>query len=269
MSTALSTENPAYVCRRLGGRVCIVTGGAHGIGKAYAQRLADEGAHIVIADIDGAASETTAQAISAKDGAPKAIGFRVDVSNEDSLAEMVSKVMAEFGRIDVLINNAAIFATIPMSRLPFDQITVEEWERMMSVNLKGPWLAARAVAPVMKEQKYGKIINIASGTAFKGTGGRIHYVTSKAGMLGFTRSLANDLGQWNITVNCVAPGSTLSEEQATDDIMKMRQSKAGSRPLSRMQLPADLVGAMAFFCSGDSDFITGQTLVVDGGAYMH
>jgi 3-oxoacyl-[acyl-carrier protein] reductase len=265
----MTAENSSVICRRLEGRVAIITGGAHGIGKAYAKRLSDEGANVVIADIDGVASEQTAAAISAIAGAPKAIGFKVDVANEESLANMVKVTLEAFGRIDILINNAAIFATIPMSRLPFDEISVEEWDRLMAVNLKGAWLAVRAVAPIMKEQQYGKIINIASGTAFKGNGGRIHYVTSKAGILGFTRSLANDLGAFNITVNCVAPGSTLSEENATDEIKKMRQGRVSSRPLARMQLPEDLVGAMAFFCSGDSDFITGQTLVVDGGAYMH
>ncbi len=265
----MKTEDNSVVCRRLGGRVAIITGGAHGIGKAYAQRLSDEGANVVIADIDGPASEVTAETISSLSSAPKAIGFKVDVANEESLASMVKKTMEAFGRIDILINNAAVFATIPISRLPFDEISVDEWDRLMAVNLKGAWLAVRAVAPVMKAQEYGKIINIASGTAFKGTGGRIHYVTSKAGILGFTRSLANDLGAFNITVNCVAPGSTLSEEKAPDDIKKRREGKASARPLSRLQVPEDLVGAMAFFCSGDSDFITGQTLVVDGGAYMH
>lgn len=265
----MSLDKSTIVCRRLVGRVAIVTGGAHGIGKAYAQRLSDEGAHIIIADIDGPASEATAAALSSQVDAAKSLGFRVDVSNEESLASMVAKTMEAFGRIDILINNAAIFATIPMSRLPFDEIGVDEWDRMMSVNLKGSWLAVRAVAPVMKAQKYGKIINIASGTAFKGTGGRIHYVTSKAGMLGLTKSLANDLGAYNINVNCLAPGSTLSEENATDEIKTMREGKANKRPLARTQLPEDLVGAMAFFCSSDSDFVTGQTLVVDGGTYMH
>ncbi len=265
----MNTDIANFICRRLVGRVAIVTGGAHGIGKAYAQRLSDEGAHVVIADIDGPAAETSAATLSARPGAGRSIGFRVDVSNEESLAHMVSNTIEAFGRIDILINNAAIFATIPMSRLPFDEISVDEWDRMMNVNLKGSWLAVRAVAPVMKAQRYGKIINIASGTAFKGTGGRIHYVTSKAGMLGLTKSLANDLGAYNINVNCLAPGSTLSEENATEEIKAMREGKANKRPLARTQLPEDLVGAMAFFCASDSDFVTGQTLVVDGGVYMH
>ncbi len=264
----MSEKNPSIVCRRLAGRVAIVTGGGHGLGKAYAQRLAAEGAHVVVVDIDGKAAYAVAQALTDQ-GFAKALGVMVDVANVASLDAMVRQIIEAFGRIDILINNAAIFATIPISRLPFDEVPVEEWDRTMEVNLKGVWLACRAVVPEMKKNNYGKIINIASGTAFKGTGGRIHYVTSKAGILGFTRTLAHELGAFNITVNCVAPGSTLSEERPAEDIQKYRQGRASSRPLQRMQLPEDLVGSIAFFASGDSDFITGQTLVVDGGAYMH
>ncbi len=267
MSGAKSAD---IVCRRLGGRVVIVTGGGHGLGKAYAKRLAQEGANVVLADIDGPAAETAARVLSEDPSiTSKVLGLVVDVASEASLAEMVRQTMAEFGRIDVLINNAAIFATIPVSRLPFDEVSVAEWDLTMNVNLKGVWLACRAVAPAMKAQQYGKIINIASGTAFKGTGGRIHYITTKAGILGLTKTLAHELGAFNVTVNCVAPGSTLSEEKPSDDIQKYRQGKAGARPLKRMQVPEDLVGTIAFFSSADSDFITGQTLVVDGGAYMH
>jgi 3-oxoacyl-[acyl-carrier protein] reductase len=255
-------------CRRLEGRVAIVTGGGHGIGKAYAQRLADEGAHVVVVDIDGPAAQAVAAHLT-ETGSPKALGLKVDVTSESDLAEMVKQIVDAFGRIDILVNNAAMFATVPMSRLPFDQLSPEEWDKLMNINLKGIWLAARAVAPVMRAAKYGKIINISSGTAFKGTGGRIHYVTSKAGVLGFTKTLAHDLGADNITVNAVAPGSTLSEEKPTEEILKYRAAAGSKRPLARQQLPEDIVGAIAFFASPDSDFITGQTLVVDGGAFMH
>jgi 3-oxoacyl-[acyl-carrier protein] reductase len=169
----------------------------------------------------------------------------------------------------VLVNNAAIFATVPMSRSPFDQIDPAEWDRMMAVNLRGTWLACRAVIPQMRKQGYGKIINISSGTALKGSASRIHYVTSKAGILGFTKTLAMEVGKDNICVNCIAPGSTLSEENADEALIKYRQAAASTRALQRMQTPEDLVGAVVFFASADSDFITGQTLVVDGGAHMH
>lgn len=257
-------------CRRLAGKVAVVTGGGHGLGKAYAQRLAAEGAHVVAADIDKEAAESVAREISAQgSNMPESIGVGVDVSDSESLKQMVDQTIAKFGRLDILVNNAAIFATIPISRLPFDEISEQEWDKIMEVNLKGAWLACRAVVPAMKAQSGGKIINIASGTAFKGRGGRIHYVASKAGILGFTRTLAHEVGEYNINVNCVAPGSTLSEESPSEQIQQYRQRAAGSRALQRLQKPSDLVGAIAFFASPDSDFITGQTLVVDGGAYMH
>lgn len=253
--------------RRLDGRVAIVTGAGHGIGKAYAHRLATEGAKVVIAELDGPAGEAVARDF--REQGLQATAIRTDVANEESVQAMARHAIAEFGRIDILVNNAAIFATVPMSRAPFDQIDPAEWDRMMAVNLRGPWLACRAVVPQMRKQGYGKIINISSGTALKGSSSRIHYVTSKAGILGFTKTLAQEVGKDNICVNCVAPGSTLSEENPDEGIIKMRTAATATRALQRMQTPEDLVGAIAFFASADSDFITGQTLVVDGGSAMH
>src|SRR5438045_4605899 len=172
--------------KRLEGRVAIVTGGGHGIGKAYARRLAEEGAKIVIAELDGPAGERVA----AEQGG---LAVQTDVADEKSASEMARRTVEHFGRIDILVNNAAIFHTVPMSRAPFDQIDPAEWDRMMAVNLRGTWFACRAVMPQMRKQQYGKIVNISSGTALKGTGSRIHYVTSKAGILGFTRTPAMDV----------------------------------------------------------------------------
>lgn len=252
---------------RLKGRVAIVTGGGHGIGKAYAIRLASEGAKLVIAELDEKAGQAVAQELTAS--GHEALAVRTDVADKNSVEKMAAAAIDRFGRIDVLINNAAIFATIPMSRSPFDQISIEEWDRMMQVNLKGTWLASCAVIPQMRIQGYGKIINISSGTALKGSPSRIHYVTSKAGILGFTKTLANEVGKDNICVNCVAPGSTLSEENPDESIIKMRHQAVYSRALQRVQSPDDLTGAIVFFASADSDFITGQTLVVDGGSCLH
>ena len=252
---------------RLDGRVAIITGGGHGIGRAYATRLAAEGAKVVIAELDGQAASAVAAELIAH--GCQAIAVQTDVANEASVKNMAQQAIAKFGRIDVLVNNAAIFATVPMSRSPFDEITIDEWDRMMSVNVKGTWLASRAVVPQMRAQGYGKIINVSSGTALKGSPSRIHYVTSKAGILGFTKTLANEVGKDGICVNCVAPGSTLSEENPDEDVLKMRAAAANTRALKRVQTPEDLTGAVVFFASSDSDFITGQTLVVDGGSCMH
>jgi len=252
---------------RVAGRVAVVTGGGHGIGKAYARALAQEGASVVIAEIDGDAAKTVADVL-VQEGA-KAIAVKTDVSDWASAQAMAARAVEAFGRIDILVNNAAIFATVPMSRAPFDQIDPTEWDRMMTVNLKGTWLACRAVVPQMRKQRYGKIINISSGTALKGSASRIHYVTSKAGILGFTRTLAREVGGDGICVNCIAPGSTLSEENPDEDVLKMRNAAVSDRALRRVQKPEDLVGTILYLASSDSDFVTGQTLVVDGGSCMH
>jgi len=247
--------------------VAIVTGGGHGIGKTYAAALAREGAKIVIAEIDAAAGEAVAADLARQGFAATAV--RTDVADSGSAEAMARRAVEAYGGIDVLVNNAAIFATIPMSRAPFDQIEVEEWDRMMAVNLRGTWLACRAVIPHMRARGYGKIINVSSGTALKGSASRIHYVTSKAGVLGFTRTLAREVGKDGIRVNCLVPGSTLSEENPDEAIMNVRTAAVAERALKRVQRPEDLVGAVVFFASAESDFITGQSLVVDGGAFMH
>jgi len=252
---------------RLSGRSVIVTGGGHGIGKAYCRRLAAEGASVAIAELDGEAAQAVARGLTEAGG--KAVAVRTDVADEASVADMAAEVVGSFGRIDGLVNNAAIFATVPMSRVGLEQLSVGEWDRMMAVNLRGLFLCCRAVLPVMRGQQSGKIVNISSGTALSGSPSRIHYVTSKAGVLGFTRSLASEVGADGITVNVVAPGSTLSEDSPDASVLELRQKRVSARPLARVQMPEDLVGAVVFFLSSDSDFVTGQTLVVDGGATMH
>lgn len=248
-------------------RVVIVTGGAHGIGKAYCLGFGRAGSRTVVADIDGPGAEQVAGQIARETGV-EALAIQVDVSNEESTRRMAAAALERFGRIDVLINNAAIFATIPMNRGGIETIDPAEWDRLMAVNLKGLFYCCRAVLPVMRKQKSGKIINIASGTVFSGSAGRIHYVTSKAGTIGFTRTLAREVGDDNIQVNVLAPGSTLSEESPTEEIIRFRQASAHGRALKRVQVPQDLVGAVLFLSSSLSDFITGQTLNVDGGIAM-
>ena len=244
----------------LNDKVVIVTGGAHGIGKAYCAGFAQAGARVVIADIDKPGAAEAAGEIGAQ-----ALPIHVDVSNEDATKKLAAQTIESFGRIDVLINNAAVFSVVPMNRGRIETIDPIEWDRLMAVNLRGLFFCCRAVLPTMRKQKSGKIITIASGTVFAGAPGRIHYVTSKAATIGFTRTLAREVGEDNINVNCLAPGNTLSEENPTEQMVKFRESSVNLRSLKRIQLPQDVVGAMLFLASPLSDFMTGQTMNVDGG----
>ena len=250
--------------KRLEGKVVIVTGGARGLGKAFCSRMAEEGAKVVVADILDKEAQQTAEEIRTKGGS--AISLRVDVTSEEDTLRMAEEAVKQFGRIDILVNNAAMVYGI--TRKPFTEIPAAEWDKLMTVNLKGPFLCCRAVFPQMKKQGKGKIINVSSETAFTGSKDFIHYVTSKAGIVGFTRALAAEVGGYGICVNTMAPGFTDTEagRTLTDDITKYDVSRT---PLGRLEQPNDLVGAVMFLSSAESDFITGQALVVDGGRYMH
>jgi NAD(P)-dependent dehydrogenase (short-subunit alcohol dehydrogenase family) len=246
---------------RLAGKVAIVTGGARHIGVAYCHTLAREGAAVVIADIlDGNA---VAEEIRSKGG--NALALKIDVSKEGDTNRMAVETVNAFGRIDILINNAAIF--INLQRHPFYEISADEWDRVSAVNIKGPFLCAKAVFAQMKEQKYGKIINISSSTAYWGTPNFLHYVASKAALIGMTRSLAREVGDYGICVNAIAPGLVEHEGQNAPQALTELQLKA--RSIKRLQTPEDLLGTLVFLASPDSDFMTGQTIVVDGGSIMH
>ncbi len=249
---------------RLKNKTAIITGGARGLGKAFSLALAEQGAKVVIADLMHEEAMKTARDLEEKGCA--ALPLRVDVTSESDTMMIAKETMEAFGRIDILVNNAAMVYGV--GRKSFTEIPVTEWDRMMSVSLKGSFLCAKAVFPEMKKRNRGKIINISSETAFTGSNGFLHYVTSKGGVISFTRSLAAELGQYGICVNCVAPGFTDTEaaRTLTDDINKYDVSLT---PLRRLGLPEDIVGSVIFLSSNDSDFITGQTLVVDGGRYMH
>jgi 3-oxoacyl-[acyl-carrier protein] reductase len=252
---------------RLDDRVIIVTGGAQGIGLAYCKGLAAEGAKVVVADIDRAASEAAAGVLG--ESGADALAVVGDVSNPEDTAELARATIERFGRIDGLINNAAMYQRPAMSRVPFDEIPVDEWDRLMAINLRGIFLCCRAVVPEMKRQQSGKIVNISSGTVFAGTPNLLHYVTSKAGVIGLTRGLARELGEYNITVNAIAPGLTMSMDETDDSQSEYNQQRIQARSLKRPEAPEDLVGTAVFLCSSDSDFMSGQTMVVDGGLQMH
>ena len=252
---------------RLKDRVIIVTGGAHGIGRAYCHGLAAEGAKVVVADLDMLAAETVVRNLG--ELGSDALAVRADVSQAEDVDTMARSAAERFGTVDGLINNAAVFQVPAMSRVPFEQIPIDEWDRLIAVNLRGVFLGCRAVVPYMKAQGRGKIVNISSGTVFHGSANSAHYVTSKAGVIGFTRSLARELGDHNINVNAIAPGLTLSLEEMTEDRLQMSRNRMQARSIKRAQEPEDLVGTAVFLCSPESDFVTGQTIVVDGGAQMH
>ena len=250
---------------RLDGKVAIITGAAQGIGAVYAQALAEEGAKVMIADIlDG---KPTASRISTQGGTTDFL--QTDVSDESSVSAMVDATVAKWGGVDILINNAAIWASLRAK--PFEDISPEEWDKLMAVNVKGPFLCARAVVPHMRAGKYGRIVNIASGTAYKGTPNFLHYVTSKGAVIAMTRALAREVGEDGITVNTLAPGLVLSEQVvASPELLeKLSAPVMASRAIKRDQLPHDLVGPLLFLVSDDAAFMTGEVTVIDGGSVMH
>jgi 3-oxoacyl-[acyl-carrier protein] reductase len=246
---------------RLKDKVAIVTGAARGLGKTYSIALAREGAKIMAVDI--ADLDDTIRKIESSGGMAKSL--RADVSAEEDTLKIAEETAKSFGRIDILVNNAAII--YGLLRKPFFEIDPKVWDKVMTVNVKGPWLCTKAVFPYMKQQRKGKIINVSSETFFTGSHGFAHYVASKGGVVGLTRALAVELGPHNININAVAPGFTDTEaSRSVADVSKYDVSRT---PLARLQQPEDLVGAVIFLASDESDFITGQTLLVDGGRVMH
>ncbi len=248
-------------------KVVVVTGGGNGIGRAYCQGIAKEGGAVVVADINGAAAQGVAKAIA--DSGGKALSVQVDVANSASCSEMAKIALDKFGKIDGLINNAAIFMSVPVTKGGWQDINEREWDRVMAVNVKGLWLTSRAVVPAMQQRKQGSIVNISSNMAFNGGLTMMHYVTSKAAVVGFSRVLARELGADNIRVNSLAPGATMSEEKATEAALKNYERSASTRILKRIEQPEDLVGTALYLLSDLSTFVTGQTILVNGGAVLH
>jgi NAD(P)-dependent dehydrogenase (short-subunit alcohol dehydrogenase family) len=249
------------VSAALDGKVAIVTGAAQGIGNAIAKGLDAEGARIVVADLNRA--EQAAQAFD--DG----VGLTVDVADEEQVERMAQQVVERCGRIDILVNNAGLYASLQMR--PFTEIPTDEWRQVMDVNVLSMFLTCRAVVPYMREQGGGRIVNISSGTPFRGVPFLLHYVTSKGAIVALTRSLAKELGGDDVLVNCVAPGFTMSDgvRQHPEVIEALRDVSVSARTLQRDQEPEDVVGAVVFLCGPGAAFVTGQTIVIDGGQYFH
>ena len=246
---------------QLDGKVAIVTGGAQGIGRAIGDGLAREGARIVVADLQ--------RADEAAGNFPDGVGLTVDVSSEKGSARMVEETVARCGSVDILVNNAGLYASLEMRA--FTEIPLAEWNRVMEVNVASMFLTSRAVVPVMRQQGGGKIVNISSGTPFRGVPFLLHYVTSKGAIVAFTRALAKELGKDSIHVNCVAPGFTMSDgvKAHPEIVEKLRDVSVSARTIQRDQVPEDVAGAVVFLCSPGAGFITGQTMVIDGGQYFH
>jgi 3-oxoacyl-[acyl-carrier protein] reductase len=233
----------------MNGEVVIVTGGARGLGAAYVRGLQDAGYNVVVADL--------------KESDEGDIYVRVDVSDADSCNAMARAVLDRFGRVDVLVNNAGYFTQIV--KKPFEELTVEEWDHCFAVNVRGTWLATRAVVPAMKERRYGKIINTSSMTVPSGIPGFLHYVSSKAAIVGFTRALARELGEWNICVNTITPDYIPHDEEYAARQPEMAAVIAQQRAFKRDQVPDDMVGTILYLAGHGSDFVTGQNLWVNGG----
>jgi NAD(P)-dependent dehydrogenase (short-subunit alcohol dehydrogenase family) len=245
---------------RLDGQVAIVTGAAQGIGRKIAEGLAAEGARVVVADVQVA------------DDLARSLGgtaVAVDVADPGACERMARAATDAYGRIDLLVNNAGIWSSLVPT--PFEQLSVDEWKRVFDVNVLGTYLATRAVAPFMRQAGRGRIINLASGTPYKGSPLFLHYVTSKGAVIAMTRGLAKELGGDNVLVNTIAPGFTLSDGVLENPVQleALQDVSANARVLVRDQYPDDIVGAVLFFASEESSFITGQSLVVDGGAYFN
>jgi NAD(P)-dependent dehydrogenase (short-subunit alcohol dehydrogenase family) len=243
---------------RLKDKVAIVTGAATGLGLAMAKKLASEGARVVIADIR-----------EPERGVEELARIQVDVASEDQVKVMVGAAVVRFGTVDILVNNAAISQELKLT--PFENISKSDFDRILSVNTVGVFLCCKAAVPVMRSQKFGRIINITSGTAFKGAPFILHYVASKGALISMTRALAKECGADNVLVNAVAPGYTLSEGNLANEefLAVYRKLAIETRAIPRDAYPDDISGAVAFLASDDARFITGQILAVDGGSVYH
>lgn len=259
----MPTNAPPAV--ELGGKVAVVTGAARGIGRAIAAELGSAGAAVLVADLHGA-DEAAAELCA---GGLTAVGLEVDVASQAATREMSREARARFGGVDILVNNAGLFGVLKPR--PFEEIDFDEWRRVMDVNLGGCFLTARALVPLMRERGGGRIVNMASTSSFKGVANLLHYVASKGGVVALTRALARELGADGILVNAVAPGFTVTDGVIDNPagVDAMRRAAPGNRMLQREEVPSDIVGVVRFLCGPAAGFITGQTIVVDGGAYFN
>ena len=249
----------------LKGRVFIVTGGGQGLGRAYALEFARQGAIPVIAELNAARATAVAREIEGAGG--KALAVQTDVADEASTRAMAAAALKAFGRIDGLVNNAALFSVITMA--PFWELPVEEWERAMRINVNGAFFCARAVVPAMQERRWGRIVNVSSTTVTTGRPNYLHYITSKSALEGMTRSMARELGPWNIAVHLLWPGAVATEIERPSVSGAQFDALAKQQCLPRRGTMDDIVGPVMFMCSEESAYMTGQGFMANGGlAYL-
>jgi 3-oxoacyl-[acyl-carrier protein] reductase len=241
-------------------KVAIITGAGQGLGRAYALRLAQEGARVVVAELNADKGKAVAQEA-------KGLFVRTNVADEASVQAMARQAIDAYGRIDILVNNAAIFSTIKMR--PFWEIPLAEWDELMGVNVRGVWLAAKAVVPQMRKQRSGRIVNISSGVVWMGRPNYLHYVASKGAVISMTRAMARELGEFGINVNAITPGAVYTEIPRETVTPEQREAMIRAQSIKRAAAPQDLEGTVVFLCSDDAAFITGQTINVDGGLIFH
>jgi NAD(P)-dependent dehydrogenase (short-subunit alcohol dehydrogenase family) len=249
---------------RIDGKVVIVTGGARGLGRRYCEALVDEGARVVVADRNLDQAEGVAALMNRDRGMTRALAVGADVTSERDVKRMAETTLEAFQKIDVLINNAGSYP-----HAPFESISYDDWRRVVSVNLDSVFLCSRAVLDQMKSQGFGKIINVATNLVWTGLAGMVHYVAAKAGVVGFTRSLAREIGEYGIQVNAIAPGAVFGDMSLDERLQSVVDDIVHFQCVKRVQGADDLVGTILFLTSSDSDFISGQVLTVDGGLTMH
>jgi len=250
----------------LTGRTALVTGGASGIGLELARGMAQRGCQVAIGDIVGPDRLAQAQAAAG----PDTLALPMNVTDQGEVDAAMAAIGDRFGGLDIVINNAGLYTTV--SRGPFDSIEISEWERIFAVNVTGVFRVIKAALPMLRRSDAGRIINISSATVFSGPPNMVHYVSSKGAMTAMTKSMARELGTDGITVNAIAPGFTLSSGVTDADSQTsqaQRERARAARAVKRDQMPEDLIGSVCFLAGSDAGFITGQTLVVDGGAVMH